>query len=329
MAGFYVTYWANIDPTWDYKTRTLYYELVNRANAMGDRVMFGRQLKRGQLVVSLRELERETGIQKDTVKRIISKIETFGSLKVELIKTNIKGAPKLQLLTLLKCDKIRDNINDKICDNINEPQNIDNTEVNPLFSISSKTRDATTNETRCATHTLINNTNNNDDGGVTRAREDERQGDESEQRQIADELIHVLETDSQSAYQVGKREISIETARALAMDFASQCLMNNRPREHGRKLVLHFCYWYDKRKQQEQRKQAYDKRAQDNRAATAENVRRTTIVSNAIINGQLTLEQAFAIADAQCSLSSPPQSIPIDEGLRSTLHPPKLPEMGS
>ena len=62
MDGFYVTYWANIDPTWDYKTRTLYYELVNRANAMGDRVMFGRQLKRGQLVVSLRELERETGI---------------------------------------------------------------------------------------------------------------------------------------------------------------------------------------------------------------------------------------------------------------------------
>lgn len=56
MDGFYVTYWANIDPTWDYKTRTLYYELVNRANAMGDRVMFGRQLKRGQLVISLREL---------------------------------------------------------------------------------------------------------------------------------------------------------------------------------------------------------------------------------------------------------------------------------
>lgn len=329
MDGYYITYWANIDPTWEYKTRTLYYELVNRANAAGDRVVFGRQLNRGQLVVSLRELERETGIQKDTVKRIISKIETFGSLKVELIKTNKKGAPKLQLLTLLKSDKIRDNINDKICDNINEPQNIDNTEVNPLSSISSKTRDATTNETEYATYTLINNTNNICCGGVTRAREDERQGDESEQRQIADELIHVLETDSQSAYQVGRRNCTMETARALAMAFASQCLMNNDPREHGRRLVLHFCYWYDKRKQQEQRKQAYDKRAQDNREATAENVRRTTIVSNAIINGQLTLEQAFAIADAQCSLSSPPQSIPIDEGLRSTLHPPKLPEMGS
>ena len=112
MDGFYVTYWANIDPTWDYKTRTLYYELVNRANAMGDRVMFGRQLKRGQLVISLRELERETGIPKTTIGKIVSKFETFGSLKVELIKTSIKGAPKLQLLTLLKRDNIRDNIRD-------------------------------------------------------------------------------------------------------------------------------------------------------------------------------------------------------------------------
>ena len=248
----------------------------------------------------------------------------FGSLKVELIKTNIKGAPKVQLLTLLK----RNNITDNITDNINKPQSIDNTNINPTPNEPIRTTYRTTYETTYRTYTLINNTNNIG-GGVTRAREDERQGDESEQRQIADELIHVLETDSQSAYQIGKREISIETARALAMDFASQCLMNNDPREHGRRLVQHFCYWYDKRKQQEQRKQAYDKRAQDIRAATAENVRRTTIVSNAIIDGQLTLEQAFAIADAQCSLSSPPQSIPIDEGLRSTLHPPKLPEMGN
>ena len=325
MDGFYVTYWANIDPTWDYKTRTLYYELVNRANAMGDRVMFGRQLKRGQLVVSLRELERETGISYPVLYRIISKLQDFGSLKVEQIKTHQKPTTRVNLITICSRNTER---NTEI-----EPQSIDNTKVNPISIKPTETRYETPKKTKAETpnetYTLINNTNNNDDGGVTRAREDERQGDESEQRQIADELIHVLETDSQSAYQVGKREISIETARALAMDFASQCLMNNRPREHGRKLVLHFCYWYDKRKQQEQRKQAYDKRAQDNRAATAENVRRTTIVSNAIINGQLTLEQAFAIADAQCSLSSPPQSIPIDEGLRSTLHPQKLPEMGS
>ena len=324
MDGFYVTYWANIDPTWDYKTRTLYYELVNRANAMGDRVMFGRQLKRGQLVVSLRELEKLTGLSKSAIQRIISNMQNFGSLKVEQIRTSEKGAPKVNLITLRKWDNIRDNIRD----NINPPQEIDNLALSTVSYISSGTRCEPKVGTRYGTDTVIID-NNNDDGGVTRAREDERQGDESEQRQIADELIHVLETDSQSAYQVGKREISIETARALAMDFASQCLMNNDPREHGRRLVMHFCYWYDKRKQQEQRKQAYDKRAQDNRAATAENVRRTTIVSNAIINGQLTLEQAFAIADAQCSLSSPPQSIPIGEGLRSTLHPPKLPEMGS
>ena len=321
MDGFYVTYWANIDPTWDYKTRTLYYELVNRANAMGDRVMFGRQLKRGQLVISLRELERETGISNPVLCRIISKLQDFGSLKVEQIKTHQKPTTRVNLITI--CNRSTERSTERSTKR--EPQSIDNTKVNPMSIKSTEAPNEAPNEA----HTLINNTNNNDDGGVTRAREDERQGDESEQRQIADELIHVLETDSQSAYQVGKREISIETARALAMDFASQCLMNNDPREHGRRLVMHFCYWYDKRKQQEQRKQAYDKRAQDNRAATAENVRRTTIVSNAIINGQLTLEQAFAIADAQCSLSSPPQSIPIDEGLRSTLHPSKLPEMGN
>ena len=325
MDGFYVTYWANIDPTWDYKTRTLYYELVNRANAMGDRVMFGRQLKRGQLVISLRELERETGISYPVLYRIISKLQEFGSLKVEQIKTHQKPTTRVNLITI--CSRNTERNTERNIER--EPQSIDNTKVNPMPIKPTETPTETPNETPNETHTLINNTNNNDDGGVTRAREDERQGDESEQRQIADELIHVLETDSQSAYQLGKREISIETARALAMDFASQCLMNNDPREHGRRLVMHFCYWYDKRKQQEQRKQAYDKRAQDNRAATAENVRRTTIVSNAIINGQLTLEQAFAIADAQCSLSSPPQSIPIDEGLRSTLHPQKLPEMGN
>lgn len=328
MDGFYVTYWANIDPTWDYKTRTLYYELVNRANAMGDRVMFGRQLTRGQLVVSLRELERETGISYSVLYRIISKLQDFGSLKVEQIKTHQKHIPKVNLITICNRNNIRNNIRDNNRNNIRELQSIDNTKVNPILIKPTETTYETTYETTNETHTLINNTNNIG-GGVTRAREDERQGDESEQKQIADELIHVLETDSQSAYQVGKREISIETARALAMDFASQCLMNNDPREHGRRLVQHFCYWYDKRKQQEQRKQAYDKRAQDIRAATAENVRRTTIVSNAIIDGQLTLEQAFAIADAQCSLSSPPQSIPIDEVLRSTLHPPKLPEMGN
>ena len=162
-----------------------------------------------------------------------------------------------------------------------------------------------------------------------RARESEQQLYESEQKQIADELMHVLETDSQSSYQIGRRNCTIETARALSMDFASQCLMNNDTMEHGRRLVQHFCYWFDKRTERELKQQANAKRIQDNRAATAENVRRTTIVSNAIINGQLTLEQAFAIADAQCSLSSPPQSIPIDEGLRSTLHPPKLSEMGN
>ena len=325
MSGFYLTYRDDIDPSWDYRTRSLYFEIVYRAQQYGDRTVFGRELKRGQLVISLRELEKLTGLSKSAIQRIISNMQNFGSLKVEQIRTSEKGAPKVNLITLRKWDNIRDNIRD----NINPPQEIDNLALSTVSYISSGTRCEPKVGTRYGTDTLINNTNNNDDGGVTRAREDERQGDESEQRQIADELIHVLETDSQSAYQVGKREISIETARALAMDFASQCLMNNRPREHGRKLVLHFCYWYDKRKQQEQRKQAYDKRAQDNRAATAENVRRTTIVSNAIINGQLTLEQAFAIADAQCSLSSPPQSIPIDEGLRSTLHPPKLPEMGS
>ena len=324
MSGFYLTYRDDIDPSWDYRTRSLYFEIVYRAQQYGDRTVFGRELKRGQLVISLRELEQLTGLSKSAIQRIISKMQNFGSLKVEQIRTSEKGAPKVNLITLRKWDNIRDNIRD----NINPPQEIDNLVLSTVSDISSETRCEPKVGTRYGTDTVIIDNNNIEDED-TRAREDERQGDESEQRQIADELIHVLETDSQSAYQVGKREISMETARALAMDFASQCLMNNRPREHGRKLVLHFCYWYDKRKQQEQRKQAYDKRAQDIRAATAENVRRTTIVSNAIINGQLTLEQAFAIADAQCSLSSPPQSIPIDEGLRSTLHPPKLPEMGN
>lgn len=162
-----------------------------------------------------------------------------------------------------------------------------------------------------------------------RARENEQQGYESEQRQIADELIHVLETDSQSAYQILRRKCTMETARALSMDFASQCLMNNDTTEHGRRLVQHFCYWFDKRTEREQKQQANAKRIQDNRASTAENIRRTTNVCNAIINGQLTLEQAFAIADAQCSLSSSPQSIPNDEGICSTLYSPQLPEMGS
>ena len=321
MDGYYFTYWANIDPTWDYKTRTLYYELVNRANAMGDRVMFGRQLKRGQLVISLRELERETGISNPVLYRIIRKLQDFGSLKVEQIKTYQKPTTIVNLITI--CNRSTERSTERSTKI--EPQSIDNTKVNP---ISIKPTEASS-EAPSEAHTLINNTNNNDDGGVTRACEDERQGDESKQRQIADELIHVLKTDSQSAYQAGRREISMETARALAMDFASQCLMNNDPREHGRRLVQHFCYWFDKRTEREQKQQANAKRIQDNRTSTAENIRRTTTVCNAIINGQLTLEQAFAIADAQCSLSSPPQSIPIDEGFRSTLYPPKLPEMGS
>lgn len=162
-----------------------------------------------------------------------------------------------------------------------------------------------------------------------RARENEQQGYESEQKQIAEELIHVLETDIQSSYQIGKRNCTMETARALSMDFASQCLMNNDTMEHGRRLVQHFCYWFDKRIEREQKQQVNAKRIQDNRTSTAENIRRTTIVCNAIINGQLTLEQAFAIADAQCSLSSPPQSIPVDDGICSTLYSPKLSEMGS
>ena len=320
MDGYYFTYWANIDPTWDYKTRTLYYELVNRANAMGDRVMFGRQLKRGQLVISLRELERETGISNPVLYRIIRKLQDFGSLKVEQIKTYQKPTTIVNLITI--CNRSTERSTERSTKI--EPQSIDNTKVNP---ISIKPTEASS-EAPSEAHTLINNTNNIG-GGVTRAREDERQGDESEQKQIAEELIHVLETDSQSSYQVGIRNCTMETARALAMDFASQCLMNNDPREHGRRLVQHFCYWFDKRTEREQKQQANAKRIQDNRTSTAENIRRTTTVCNAIINGQLTLEQAFAIADAQCSLSSPPQSIPIDEGLRSTLSPPKLPEMVS
>lgn len=91
MKGYIKILRENINPEWDYKTRCLYFDLLQKSEAHPDITVNGIKIKRGQLLITYRKLEEETNISRSVLQRMLQEINQYGSIKLEVIRVEKTG----------------------------------------------------------------------------------------------------------------------------------------------------------------------------------------------------------------------------------------------